>query len=287
MLYFGDFTLDPASGELRTGSRLIELRPKTAELLELLARAGASRVVTRDEIRLRLWPTTVIDYDTGINTCVRQLREALGDPADEPQFIQTIPRRGYRFLVSVTSEMAGPPAPAAPLAIPAPKRPVVLAIASAAVVVAGLVGWRAVATDPSPIVAVATMHTRGTVSEDYLATRVVSDLSAALSSARGRAIRVRPWVPGMRYDPTAHRVEYRGEATDVGFLVSGFIFEENGTVEISIELRDVSSGADWWSRNFARAAGPPDTIAADVARQAAASMAEALLPTKAPARAAR
>jgi cholera toxin transcriptional activator len=103
---FGLFELDGGTGELRKEG---VLRPRLQGqpldvLMYLLSHAG--NVVTRDELRLLLWPTdTFVDYDHSLNTAVNKLREALSDSADNPRFIQTIPRRGYRFIASV--EVAG------------------------------------------------------------------------------------------------------------------------------------------------------------------------------------
>jgi DNA-binding winged helix-turn-helix (wHTH) protein len=99
---FGLYELDGGTGELRKEGKL---RPRLQGqpldvLLHLLAHRGD--VVTRDELRLLLWPTdTFVDYDHSLNTAVNKLREALNDSADNSRFIQTIPRRGYRFIASV------------------------------------------------------------------------------------------------------------------------------------------------------------------------------------------
>jgi cholera toxin transcriptional activator len=99
---FGLYELDSGTGELRKEG---VLRPRVQGqpldvLLCLLSHAGD--VVTRDELRLLLWPTdTFVDYDHSLNTAVNKLRDALNDSADNPRFIQTIPRRGYRFIASV------------------------------------------------------------------------------------------------------------------------------------------------------------------------------------------
>lgn len=99
---FGLFELDSATGDLRKDGKL---RPRVQGqpleiLLHLLARPGD--VVTREELRLQLWPVdTFVDYDHSLNTAMNKLRDALSDSADNPRFIQTIPRRGYRFISSV------------------------------------------------------------------------------------------------------------------------------------------------------------------------------------------
>jgi cholera toxin transcriptional activator len=105
---FGVFELDGRTGELRKNGRNGQrLAGQPLELLlHLLERAGD--LVSRDELRQRLWPAdTFVDYDHSLNAAVNQLREALGDTADSPRFIQTIPRRGYRFVAPVdTGERA-------------------------------------------------------------------------------------------------------------------------------------------------------------------------------------
>jgi DNA-binding winged helix-turn-helix (wHTH) protein len=100
-LVFADFELRLDSGELRQGDTVARLQPQPARLLELLARRSGE-VVSREELRREMWDdTTYVDRDQGINSCVRQLRRVLGERAEAPHFIETIPRRGYRFLLSV------------------------------------------------------------------------------------------------------------------------------------------------------------------------------------------
>ena len=102
LIRFGLYEFDGQSGELRKdGKTRPRLQGQPLEvLLHLLDRPG--EVVTREELRQRLWPAdTFVDYDHSLNTAVNKLREALSDSADNPRFIQTIPRRGYRFIASI------------------------------------------------------------------------------------------------------------------------------------------------------------------------------------------
>src|ERR1700694_5427551 len=99
---FGLYELDGGTGELRKDGKprpRVQGQPLEV-LLHLLGHPGD--VVTREELRQRLWPAdTFVDYDHSLNTAVNKLREALNDSADNPRFIQTIPRRGYRFVAPV------------------------------------------------------------------------------------------------------------------------------------------------------------------------------------------
>ena len=100
---FGVFELDRASAELRRAGRKVHLPPQATRLLILLTdRAGV--LVTRDDIRAALWdPHTFVDVDTAVNACISQIRHALNDSATAPRFIETVPRRGYRFVGEVAT----------------------------------------------------------------------------------------------------------------------------------------------------------------------------------------
>lgn len=95
---FGPFTLNLHSRELHKGPTRLKVPDQSIEILTaLLERPG--ELVTREELRRRLWPEdTFVDFEHGLNAAVRRLRDALGDSADGPSFVETLPRRGYRFI---------------------------------------------------------------------------------------------------------------------------------------------------------------------------------------------
>ena len=105
---FGVFEFHTEGGELRKEGRTEpRLRDQAAQVLAMLLRRPRE-IVTREELQERLWPSdTFVDFDHGLNTAINQLRNALGDSAVNPRFIQTVPRRGYRFIAPV--EAAGAP----------------------------------------------------------------------------------------------------------------------------------------------------------------------------------
>ncbi|MDX1984772.1 MAG: winged helix-turn-helix domain-containing protein, partial [Bryobacteraceae bacterium] len=101
VLRFGVFELDLKKGQLRKGGVRLKLRPQAFHALVLLA-SRSGDLVTREEIRKKVWSgDLIVDFDQGLNFCIRQVRSALADNADAPRFIETVPRRGYRFLVPV------------------------------------------------------------------------------------------------------------------------------------------------------------------------------------------
>ena len=106
---FGHFQLHPTAFELRRGSRRISLERMPMELLILLVE-HASQLVSRREIVERLWGTNVfVDAEAGVNTAIRKVRRALGESAERPVYIATVPRKGYRFIAPVASVAAGGP----------------------------------------------------------------------------------------------------------------------------------------------------------------------------------
>jgi len=120
---FGLFELDTDSEELVKAGRTVRIQQQPYKLLCLLV-AQAGKVVSRDEIRSALWPAeTFVDYDQGVNFAMKQVREALGDEADHPVYVQTIPKRGYRFIAPVDAGARGAHAPAPAPASVATERP--------------------------------------------------------------------------------------------------------------------------------------------------------------------
>jgi DNA-binding winged helix-turn-helix (wHTH) protein len=109
ILRFGVFELDTEAEQLRKNGLTIRLQPQPYRLLRLLV-GEAGRVVTRDEIRAELWKgDTFVDFDQGVNFAVKQVREALDDEAERSLYIQTVPKRGYRFVAPVEVVNAGQP----------------------------------------------------------------------------------------------------------------------------------------------------------------------------------
>jgi len=101
---FGAFELDAGAGELRKQGLKIRLQEQPLRILQMLL-ANPGQVVTRDELRNALWPTnSYVDFDHGLHRAINKLREALGDSADSPRFIETLARRGYRFLGEATAD---------------------------------------------------------------------------------------------------------------------------------------------------------------------------------------
>jgi eukaryotic-like serine/threonine-protein kinase len=139
-LRLGPFQLDLRARELRKNGEPVRLQDKPFELLIALTEKPGE-VVTREDLRHRLWPSdTFVVFDDGLNTAIRKVREALGDSAEAPQYIQTVPRRGYRYIGPLEADESERDAPEARAAVVAPpaltsragRRPLLTAIAAVA-----------------------------------------------------------------------------------------------------------------------------------------------------------
>jgi DNA-binding winged helix-turn-helix (wHTH) protein len=180
---FGEFRADAASGELfRSGTKVRIQDLPFRVLVELLARPG--EVVTRDELRGRLWGAeTFVDAEAGLNTAIAKLREALDDSADAPRYIETIPRRGYRFVAAT----------GAPEAAAVPRSRVRhLALAALALLAVGTAmayGLYRLATPSQPTIAVVLFHNEtGDAANDQLAQQLTDATVVALSERRRYAV---------------------------------------------------------------------------------------------------
>ena len=101
VLRFGVFDLNPATGELRRAGVRVRIQPQPLRVLEILA-ARSGEIVSREDLRRAIWGDgTFVDFEHGLNFCVNQVRRALGDSATSPRFVETVPRRGYRFMAPV------------------------------------------------------------------------------------------------------------------------------------------------------------------------------------------
>jgi DNA-binding winged helix-turn-helix (wHTH) protein/Tol biopolymer transport system component len=137
---FGIFEVDLRAGELRRNGSKIKLQDQPFQILTMLL-ANPGEVVTREELQKKLWPSDIfVDFDHSLNAAIRRLRDALGDSAENPRFVETVARRGYRFIAPVN----GASATIAPQPVPQPstgKKRLPILITAAVLLVGVLVGW--------------------------------------------------------------------------------------------------------------------------------------------------
>src|SRR5215813_2257505 len=112
---FADFEVDFRAGELRKRGRRIRLQEQPFRVLSMLVERSGD-VVSREELRQKLWPAdTFVDFDHGLNSAVARLRETLNDSAEQPRYVETIPKRGYRFIAEIADAVTSGEIPASAL----------------------------------------------------------------------------------------------------------------------------------------------------------------------------
>lgn len=181
---FGAFELNPRVGELRQDGRTVKLQPQPMKMLVLLAQR-AGEVVTREELQAAVWGSDiVVDYDNGLNWSIRKIRETLGDDPLHPRFIETVPRKGYRFIAAVTSATpeADPRAEARGLMQPSTLRVAVTLMVCLVSIGGAYLQQRA---RPTTIVVLPFDNLTGNTGQDFLATAATDQVITGVGSRGG------------------------------------------------------------------------------------------------------
>jgi DNA-binding winged helix-turn-helix (wHTH) protein/TolB-like protein len=214
---FAQFDIDPDAGVLRQNGTRIRLQDLPFRLLVvLLRRPGA--VVTREELRAELWGAeTFVDAEAGLNTAIAKLREALGDNAEAPKFIETLPKRGYRFIGQIATEA---PERRTEVRSALRTRTVVRAAAIIGLGALAFAGYHAVTTPPPVKIAVVRFHNEtGNPENDRLAGSLTD--AVVVSLATNSRYGVIGNSPVLRTDRIFEDVQKIGTALDAEFVVLG------------------------------------------------------------------
>ena len=292
-LRFGVFELDTRAGELRKHGLRVRLQGQPFQVLAmLLGRPG--EVITREELQKNLWPAdTFVDFDHGLNKAISKIRDALGDSAESPRFVETIARRGYRFLAEVKAAGAVParspehasPPPAAEVregqnaasTLPTLKRP----LSSLAwkisgfvlvLLMASLAAWKVYfSTPPSPVIrslAVLPLESLSSdASQDYFADGMTDELISDLGQIS--ALRVISRTSVMGYKHARKPLPQIARELKVDAVVEGTVLRSGDQVRITAQLIEASTDKHLWSQSYE--GGLKDTLAFqnDVARSIA------------------
>jgi TolB-like protein/DNA-binding winged helix-turn-helix (wHTH) protein/Tfp pilus assembly protein PilF len=260
---FGLFQLDLESYELRKKGRLIPLRQQAATILGMLVQQPG-RLVTGEQIRDKVWGSdTVVEFDQGLNNCIRGIRTALQDTAHSPTYVETLPRRGYRFIAPV--EVSSPPAPAATTATAAPapaarswlKRSALAAVALLAVIVLGMTVGRGdpPVASPTDRVRLAVLpfadlspDTEGAYFSQGLTQEVIGELGRLHPERLGVIAR----TTVSEYARGGHDIATIGASLDVDFVLEGTVRRSNDRARITAELIEVPGQTQVWADSWDR-----------------------------------
>jgi TolB-like protein/DNA-binding winged helix-turn-helix (wHTH) protein/tetratricopeptide (TPR) repeat protein len=262
-LRFDGWVLDPESGDLEREGARIRLQEQPARVLqELIAHAGS--VVTREQLIALLWPKGVVDFDTSLNTVIRKLRSALGDVAETPRYIETLPRRGYRFIGALDPDSgAALSASPAPVAVSAPGVPPGPAPGAGLAAPQGAIPAARLETAPVPAPGTASGPVRvaicvlpfsnlsGDVEQQQAFSDGISeDIITELS--RWRLLEVRSRLASFKYRGTNVDITRVARELNVRFVVEGSVRRMGDRIRITVQLIDAASGHQVWGDHFDR-----------------------------------
>ena len=263
---FGVFEIDPQAGELRKSGVKLKLQDQPFQvLITLLGKPGL--IVTREELRKELWDTdTFVDFEHSLATAINKIRETLGDSADNPRFIETLPRRGYRFIAPVEGiegTAARQQRPAARIATATGRSRLTtnwLAGLATALAILGLLaglyiyrGWRsshAASSDPLPrsLAVLPLVNLSRDPEQDYFADGMTDQLVTDL--AQIRALRVISRTSAMQYKEVHKSLGQIARDLNVEAIIEGTVLRSGDKVRITAQLIQLPTEKHLWARSY-------------------------------------
>jgi len=292
---FDRFEVDLRSGELRKHGRKVRLQGPPFQLLTLLLEHPGD-VVTREEICRKLWQTdTFVDFDHSLGTAINKIREALGDSADHPRFVETMPRRGYRFIGKIDrSELQ------AAVQVPTPSdessgkyRPRLIFLVSGGLLAAFLLlfflstRWRrsqAATSNPSHPIMLAVLpfqNFSGDASDDYFTDGLTEEMITQLGELNGKQLGVIARTSSMAYKHTTKDVGQIGQELGVDYVLESSVRRDGDQVRITVQLINVKNQVHVWANNYDRKVTHSIAVQEEVARAVAQQIKVNLAPTEA------
>lgn len=254
---FGTFEVDLRARELRKGGIRIRLQDQPFEILAvMLERPGD--VVTREELRQRLWPAgTFVDFEHSLNAAIKRLRAALGDDADNPRFVETLHRRGYRLIAEVESEgqpvrnlhVVRPPATKPPADI-VNVRLVVLPFAN-------------LSNDPA---------------QEYFSDGLTEEMITQIGRLCPGRLGVIARTSSMLFKRSAKSASEIGRELSADYLLEGSVRGDADRIRITAQLIETRTETHLWAETYDRSVGEALTLQAEVAAHIARSLAMELVP---------
>jgi TolB-like protein/DNA-binding winged helix-turn-helix (wHTH) protein/Flp pilus assembly protein TadD len=237
-LRFGAFELDLGGGALYRGRALVRLEPQPLKVLLMLAdRAG--QLVSRQEIQKEVWQAdTFVDFDQGLNYCVRQIREALGDSAGSPQFIETVPRRGYRFVAPLEARRGGR---------------VLLAV-------------------------LPFENVGGDAEKEYFSDGLTEEMIARVGRLNPHRLGVIARTSAMCYKRTTKGIDAIGRELGVAYVLEGSVRQIGSRVRVTAQLVQVTDQTPVWTDTFERSVGDILALQSEIAQAIATRVGIELTP---------
>jgi len=311
---FDRFEVDLRSGELLKNDRRLRLQAQPFQLLALLLERPGE-VVTREEICRALWQAdTFVDFDHSLGTAINKIREALGDSADHPRFVETLPRRGYRFIGKIEASSEPPPSqpgpassdaivslgvesvadrieagsrPAAQKSRRSPRQKFLLVLtASLAVLLSALVFFRRsedsrATIPPASITSIAVLpleNLSGDKAQEYVADGMTDELITQL--ARSKGLRVISRTSVMQYKGVHRPLPDIARELGVDGILEGSVLNAGGRMRVTVQLVHAASDTHVWAQSYIRDSSDMLRLQQELAENVAKEVNSTALPGK-------
>ena len=207
---FGEYELDLSAGDLHKGGVRLKLRDQSFDVLAILLEKPG-QVVTRDELRRRLWPADVfVDFENNLNSAVGRLREALSDSADHPRFIETAPKRGYRFIGSITES----------------------------------------GRQRARLIVLPFSNLSGDPAQEYFSDAVTEEIISAIAGLAAERLAVIARTTAMHYKGSRKDIGRIGRELGVEYAVEGSVRRTEDRITVNVQLVQVRDQAHVWTSRF-------------------------------------
>ncbi len=263
LVHFGRYEFDCATGDLRRNGILLKLQPQPARVLSILiSRAG--EVVSRQELIQQVWGSeTFVDFEQGLNFAIRQIRAVLEDDAERPSFLETLPKRGYRFVAPILEQPTPLPTAAEGSVAPGPRITKLswryTAIIVCAIAAVTLLAWTATwmrksnqvgAYSFSSLAVLPLQNLSGDPGQDYFADGMTDELTTQL--AKIKSIRVISRTSAMRYKNAQKSLPEIARELNVDAVVEGSIVRSGNRLKLTAQLIDASTDRHLWADSYER-----------------------------------
>ncbi|HEV2401931.1 MAG TPA: winged helix-turn-helix domain-containing protein [Candidatus Sulfotelmatobacter sp.] len=263
---FGLFEADVARNTLRRSGARVKIQDQPFRVLVALLERPAE-IVSREELRQTLWPDgTYVDFEGSLNVIVKKLRAAIDDDSENPRFVETVPRRGYRFIAPVVilhpEAVEAPPQSKAEIDSrasnsdsssvnsPATKQRILLAVSAVILILAGM-AWRyflrnhsVVQAAPKAIAVLPFANEEAGQDFDYLSYAIANDLVTDLSYAH--KVAVRPFAATAKYSTHSQDAVGAGQELGVSHVLSGAFLRDHQNLQVRLQLIDVAQNKALW-----------------------------------------
>jgi TolB-like protein/DNA-binding winged helix-turn-helix (wHTH) protein/tetratricopeptide (TPR) repeat protein len=251
---FSNFELDLESGELRREGTALKLQPQPAKVLVMLV-SHAGEVITRNQIAEQVWGSeTFVDFEQGLNFAIRQIRTVLGDGADQPHFLETLPRRGYRFIAPVERVVREGAAEPTPQGKPR-TRMAVLSAAFVLLAVAAFLLWRHLRPQlprRAVVLAVLPFDDLSGDPQEYLVNGLTEEMIAHVTQISPEYLRVIARTSAMQYEHTKEGARQIGQELGADYILENSIRHEGGRLRVTSQLVRTADQTHLWAESYNR-----------------------------------